>query len=199
MATATTNPPAKADAKEGGQNSSTNTNNSRFMFVEFSAPAAPLPKGTKKRRGGPSEVRAHITKEYHRRLRVKRLGAPKIIDDAESMVDGHDDEESIVLAERTRSGRPDSITPLLGADDKQDQTEHSRRGSNMSRASSLSAASAVAVPLSPQSEAAMSLSTSPKLRNRLGEGRLDPFDALPSQGMPLFIHRVLDHGRLPPS
>jgi hypothetical protein len=193
MATATTNPQARADAKEGGQNS----NNSRFMFVEFSAPAAPVPKGTKKRRGGPSEVRAHITKEYHRKLRVKRLGAPRIIGDAESIVDGNDEEERIVLPERTRSGKPDSITPLVGAGDIQDQTERTRRGSNMSRASSLSAPSAVAMPPSPKSEITRKLSMSPKLRNQLGEGRLDPFDALPAQGMPLFIHRVLDHGRFP--
>lgn len=31
------------------------------------------------------------------------------------------------------------------------------------------------------------------LSNLLGSGRLDPFDVLPTRGMPLFVHQVLDH------
>ncbi|EXJ79616.1 hypothetical protein A1O3_07895 [Capronia epimyces CBS 606.96] len=49
---------------------------SKYMFVEYSAPPQKV-EGQKRRRGGPSEVRAHITKEFHRRSRFQRLGALK--------------------------------------------------------------------------------------------------------------------------
>lgn len=196
MATATTNPQGGANAKEGGQS---NNDNSRFMFVEFSAPAGPVPKGTKKRRGGPSEVRAHITKEYHRKLRVKRLGAPKAIDDVELIVAERGVEERVALPDRTKSNETETTTSLLGVDDEEDQQKHPRKESRLRRvsSSSWSATSAVTAPLSPRSEIVTSMNSSPRLQNLLGEGRLDPFDALPSQGMPLFIHQVLDHGRFP--
>ena len=93
---------------------------SRFMFVEYSAPAPPV-KGQKKRRGGPSEVRAHITKEFHRRLKIKRLDAlkgngplverPKHI---RAPGDNEDEEQSRSesLATQVRSWSPDREVPV---------------------------------------------------------------------------------------
>jgi len=93
---------------------------SRFMFVEYSAPAPPV-KGQKKRRGGPSEVRAHITKEFHRRLRIKRLDAlkgnaplverPKL---ARLPQDDEDEEQSRaqLLAAQRPSKSPSKANPL---------------------------------------------------------------------------------------
>lgn len=207
MATATPDPKlGGAEAKGGGQTSS-----SRFMFVEFSAPSEPVPKGTKKRRGGPSEVRAHITKEYHRKLRVKRLGAPKATKSASSIPDGKDEEEhsGVALPERTRSASlPDSTIPLDGEEEgKNDHKKrHLHKDSKIRRASTtslpgvpLGTETAIKTPLTEHSDIRLSLSRSPNLCNLLGEGRLDPFNALPSQGtMPLFIHRVLEHGRFLP-
>jgi len=198
MATATTNPQGDASSKGEAQSSN---DNSRFMFVEFSAPAGPVPKGTKKRRGGPSEVRAHITKEYHRKLRVKRLGRPKTNEDVESTVVESDTHERLALPDRSKAGEIERTTSLVDLDDNQYQRKHSHDESMLRRASSSSwsTVSAVAGALSPQSEIVTNMSSSPILHNLLGEGRLDPFDALPSQGMPMFIHRVLDHGRSPPT
>lgn len=203
MATATPNSQAAASESQGGGPNS----NSRFMFVEFSAPTEP-PKGTKKRRGGPSEVRAHITKEYHRRLRDKRLGAPKTVKDAEFNLDGKDEEEHISRPERTRSvsnSQPDPTTPLDGEEEgkKRHEMRHSSKPPRIRRASSTSWQSdptaSTTTPLTQHSEISRSLSRSPSLQSMLGESRLDPFDALPSLGtMPVFIDQVLKHGRSPP-
>ncbi|KIW35457.1 uncharacterized protein PV07_02153 [Cladophialophora immunda] len=159
-----------------------NAPTSRFMFVEYSKPVEPV-KGQKRRRGGPSEVRAHITKNYHRALRVKRLEALKKGQDGgtaersklepregparearegeDGDCDGVDEEE---LGENGdgegQSPRKPSCTPPVG-DDHKDIIPH--------------------------------LSSARGLQSVLGEGRIDPFDAFPVQGVPLFVHQVLDH------
>ncbi|KIX06546.1 uncharacterized protein Z518_04522 [Rhinocladiella mackenziei CBS 650.93] len=138
------------------------TAQNRYMFVEYSAPAPPV-KGQKKRRGGPSEVRAHITKEFHRRLRVKRLDALK---------------GTVPLPER-----PKVANPTIEQEDEEQDWKHSG-----TRSPSIHTR-----PASPNKNIPPELYLSRRLRTVLGEGRMDPFDVLPAHRMPLFIHMVLDH------
>lgn len=145
----------------------------RFMFVEYSGPVAPT-KGEKKRRGGPSEVRAHITKEFHRRLRVKRQDALK----------GDD-------AKHPNSHRPppqdDETIDDETIDDEEQHAMRRHRAPTSPSARLRPAASSEDTKTPPQSMVPCQLKTV------LGEGRMDPFDVLPARRMPLFIHQVLDH------
>ena len=149
---------------------------SRFMFVEYSAPT-PAVKGQKKRRGSPSDVRAHITKEFHRRLRVKRVDSLR---------------GNVSLPERRKTSVPSpergKTSSLSGeVEDVQDIRDDTKPPSaksptNLSRIESLN------------EEISLRLNFSRRLSTVLGEGRMDPFDVLPSQHAPLFLNQVLDHG-----
>ncbi|KAJ9608933.1 hypothetical protein H2200_006704 [Cladophialophora chaetospira] len=166
----------------------------KFMFVEYAKPVETV-KGQKKRRGGPSEVRAHITKNYHRNLRVKRLESlkkgdvpsasdQKVLNRQDSSETNEDDVEEIEFAEVDQFIRPSpptnpSVSPPTWT-----------RPSPTTTATSWSPETHV----SPNEDLTLHLPSSTfGLQTILGEGRLDPFDVLPTQGMPLFVHQVLDH------
>ncbi|EXJ70583.1 uncharacterized protein A1O5_06653 [Cladophialophora psammophila CBS 110553] len=159
---------------------------SRFMFVEYSKPVEPV-KGQKRRRGGPSEVRAHITKNYHRALRVKRL---------EALKRGGEGHAGPLERPKRDAGRKGPARDPRDGDEVRDHgdEEHSEKGEDdgLSRRAGS--------PRTPPDDdrngvVALQSNTSRLLKSVLGEGRIDPFDALPVQGVPLFIHQVLDHVR----
>ena len=142
------------------------TDQSRYMFVEYKEPVIPA-QGQKRRRGGPSEVRAHITKEFHRKLRVKRLGGSR--------------------AQTTLTDRSKLAGPAVHHDDEI-QKEPRPRTSTTPTSPKSSAGS-------PDEDTSVQVSLSPGLKNGLGEGRMDPFNALPIDQKSMYIHMVLDHVR----
>ncbi|KIX97019.1 uncharacterized protein Z520_07133 [Fonsecaea multimorphosa CBS 102226] len=154
----------------------------RFMFVEYSKPVEPV-KGEKRRRGGPSEVRAHITKNYHRALRVKRLEALRKGQDGGGPVEKSKLEPRDGPARETSEGETqDGDVAIEEHEEKEDGDEFSPHKP---------------YPTPPvdddREDLALQLRSARGLQSLLGEGRIDPFDALPVQGVPLFIHQVLDH------
>ncbi|OCT54037.1 hypothetical protein CLCR_09596 [Cladophialophora carrionii] len=172
----------------------------RFMFVEYSKPVEPA-KGQKKRRGGPSEVRAHITKNYHRTLRVKRLESLKQgevplslggFQRQDSSEGNEDDEfpdpEVIKEASWSTGDANQTISPSAPVSawtkPSPGTTATTTTTSWLSEAPRRS---------STNEDLALRLNTSLGLQTLLGEGRIDPFDVLPAQGMPMFVHQVLDH------
>ena len=162
------------------------------MFVEYSAPAPPAPKGTKKRRGGPSEVRAHITKEFHRRLRVKRLDALKGINGPNEPEDSISiGANSFTLPERSRSASESSPdTEDQQGDDECSQYSISQKSDTTRSSLSSTSASPLSVDVALQS-------IPRRLQTLLGEGRIELFDFMPAQKHSLFIHKVFEHGRCP--
>ncbi len=136
------------------------------MFVEYKEPAIPA-QGQKRRRGGPSEVRAHITKEFHRKLRVKRLGSSS---------------PQTTLTDRSKLARP------AARHDDEIQKEPRPRTSTTPTSPKPSARP-------PDEDASVQVNPSPGLKNGLGEGRTDPFNALPLDQKSMYIHMVLDHVR----
>lgn len=75
---------------------------SQYMFVEYAGSTVPV-QGQKKRRGGPTEVRSHITKEFHRKTRIKRLNT------------------------WTRVPATAKLRPRTGADEEDESAEQTRR------------------------------------------------------------------------
>ncbi|OAP59520.1 hypothetical protein AYL99_06818 [Fonsecaea erecta] len=154
-----------------------NAPGARFMFVEYSKPVEPA-KGQKKRRGGPSEVRAHITKNYHRALRVKRLEALKKGQDGgfvgKSKLEPREDPR--------RDTRP-------GEDGDGEEHGETEDGDGLSPRKPSCSPSVD----EDHKDLTLQLKSAQALRSILGEGRIDPFDTYPVGGVPLFIHQVLDH------
>jgi hypothetical protein len=142
------------------------TDQSRFMFVEYKEPTIPA-QGQKRRRGGPSEVRAHITKEFHRKLRVKRLDSLR---------------PQTTLTDRSKLVRP------VAHHDEEIQTATLPRTSTMP-------ASPKSLAGFPDEDTSVQVNLSPGLKNGLGEDRTDPFNALPVNQMSKYSHMVLDHVR----
>nr|KAK5441078.1 hypothetical protein LTR18_006922 [Exophiala xenobiotica] len=140
------------------------TDPSRFMFVEYKEPTIPA-QGQKRRRGGPSEVRAHITKEFHRKLRVKRLDSLR---------------PQTTLTDRSKLVRP------VAHHDEEIQTATLPRTSTMP-------ASPKSLAGFPDEDTSVQVNLSPGLKNGLGEDRTDPFNALPVNQMSKYSHMVLDH------
>ncbi|KIV89266.1 hypothetical protein PV10_08845 [Exophiala mesophila] len=172
---------------------------SRYMFVEYAAPAPPPPLGTKRRRGGPSEVRAHITKEFHRRLRVKRLGSlnplPLRGDDTSDPPmpppPTHNDQ---VLATVSTSLPDRTLSKHLNVEEHHE--EHDAVPPEKGNATSLLSDDSSDDPQRigstgrpPQGAISPTLSASPLL----GESNVDPFEVLPFSTAPSFIQHVLKH------
>ncbi|KIW77870.1 hypothetical protein Z517_07703 [Fonsecaea pedrosoi CBS 271.37] len=153
-----------------------NASTSQFMFVEYSKPVEPV-KGQKKRRGGPSEVRAHITKNYHRALRVKRLEALK------KGPDGIPVEKSKLEPRESPAG--DTT--------EGDEAHWEKGGGGEPSSREPSYPSSTPPGEDDYKDIALQLNSAHRLQSALGEGRVDPFDAFPVQGVPVFIHQVLDH------
>ncbi|KIW15533.1 hypothetical protein PV08_05581 [Exophiala spinifera] len=164
---------------------------SRYMFVAYKEPAVPV-QGQKRRRGGAREVRAHITKEFHRKLRVKRLADGSIPDDKKAPDDTptkgtsgsepeaqHGPDEGIDQEET----RPETVAPEQFFSSQQEHSRPPTVGSPGTRSvedSRLPRRRPRREPL-------------PGLKQVLGEGRTDPFDALPIRKMSTYLHMVLDH------
>lgn len=139
------------------------------MFVEYSRPPAAPVKGQKRRRGGPSEVRAFITQEFHRKLKVRRVGALK---------------GNVPLPDRTKRA---NLSPAAADEsavrDGDDDDAFQQRGIK----------SASGSPTQEDMSLQLSVSPGPGSWSVLGQGRMDPFDVLPVSRMPQYIQMVLDH------
>ncbi|EXJ64544.1 hypothetical protein A1O7_00880 [Cladophialophora yegresii CBS 114405] len=181
-----------------------NAQTGRFMFVEYSKPVEPA-KGQKKRRGGPSEVRAHITKNYHRTLRVKRLeslkqgevpasfGSEHKLLQRQDSSEGNDDDE--YLDSEVINQAPWSmgdVNPTISP--SAPRPAWTKPSPSTSATTTTTSWSSEASPRSSTNEdLPFRLNTSFGLQTVLGQGRFDPFDVLPVQGVPMFVHQVLDH------
>lgn len=173
---------------------------SRYMFVEYAAPAAPQPLGTKKRRGGPSEVRAHITKEFHRRLRVKRLGSlnpsPPRDDNTSDAPNPPDPTCDVQVPATGPTFLPDR-TWLKDLTPEEDREEH--KAASIEQVNATPPSPDNASP-DPQRRGSTSRTppqpTSPRIATTLllGESNMDPFEVLPVNTAPSFIRHVLKHG-----
>jgi hypothetical protein len=219
-----------------------NAQNGQFMFVEYAKPVETV-KGQKKRRGGPSEVRAvsetrdwshqvatfgcyngengqlmrtiqHITKNYHRALRVKRLqslkkGSGTSTDDhlqpfdleRSDSFDGNDegafDEIEFADPELQPTSLPPQTPRYPGATRASPAAESGSLPNTAYRSPYLESGS------SPHQDFALHRpenrrndsedDTEPTLLKILSASRIDPFDVLPVKNLPRFCQRVLDH------
>ena len=147
----------------------------RYMFVDCPNPQkAKLQRSSK---GSKSHVRAHVTREFHRRLRVERLQAftkqqqpsfpPLLTPPAEEIVDVIKRDEEADLLDVAEIVTPVSvITTSSGAEDECESATILRDIGNKF------------------------------IWSMLSQSRSDPFNCLPIQDLPKYMQRVLDHGEL---
>jgi len=139
---------------------------SQYMFVEYAATTIPS-QGEKKRRGGPTEVRSHITKEFHRRTKIKRLKACTGVPPTPK------------LKPQTRTGAAEEDDNAKQNEESQSPEKDAETGAAWDRYSSND--------ISVQRFAAQQSNIV------LGHGGFNAFDILTGQRMPRYIHLVLDH------
>ncbi|KAI1607917.1 hypothetical protein EDD37DRAFT_670367 [Exophiala viscosa] len=139
---------------------------SQYMFVEYAAATVPSPNG-KRRRGGPTEVRSHITREFHRRTKIKRLKA----------CTGITATPELKLQARTGAAEEDHDAKQV--EESQSPEKDPEMGAAWNRCSS--------------NDISLQQSDAHRSNVFLGDGGFNAFDILTGQRMPRYIHLVLDH------
>ncbi|KIV80502.1 hypothetical protein PV11_07998 [Exophiala sideris] len=139
---------------------------SQYMFVEYAATTRPS-QGEKRRRGGPTEVRSHITKAFHRRTKITRLKASTRVP-------------------ATPELKPQTSTGAAKGDDDAAQIERSL-------SSDKDAKTGVARNWCSSKDGSVQYYTDQQSNTVLRDGGFNAFDLLTSQRMPQYIHLVLDH------
>ncbi|KAK5031560.1 hypothetical protein LTR13_007549 [Exophiala sideris] len=139
---------------------------SQYMFVEYAATTRPS-QGEKRRRGGPTEVRSHITKAFHRRTKITRL-------------------EASTRVPATPELKPQTSTGAAKGDDDAAQI-------GRSLSSDKDAKTGVARNRCSSKDGSVQYYTDQQSNTVLRDGGFNAFDLLTGQRMPQYIHLVLDH------
>ena len=150
----------------------------RYMFIECQTPDKAKLKNT---RGSKSAARAHVTKEFHRKVRLKRRDGFTSTTTAGSASPttstpgiARSNSISTIKSEESFTG---STVKYEDEDDDDDEVESLQRiPTRESRSPSVS---------DPMARSVIQLS--------LSQSRTDPFNQLPIADMPPFMQRVLDH------
>ncbi|KAK4938990.1 hypothetical protein LTR10_020649 [Elasticomyces elasticus] len=143
---------------------------SQYMFVEYAATTRPS-QGEKRRRGGPTEVRSHITKAFHRRTKITRL-------------------EASTRVPATPELKPQTSTGAAKGDDDAAQI-------GRSLSSDKDAKTGVARNRCSSKDGSVQYYTDQQSNTVLRDGGFNAFDLLTGQRMPQYIHLVLDHFKVP--